>query len=117
MMAQSALCADFRVKDIIVDSSDRFILIKGQGSFKENLQTIEMPNENSTSVRLLNNATTFTITAPARYVVDIPNAILEGSNRTYKINNSTVLQSVHPGLYGVLPHGPGSLCGIPGQDL
>ena len=104
MMGQSALCADFRVKDIIVDSSDRFILIKGSGNFKDNLQTVEVPNENGSSIRLINNATTFTITAPARFVVDIPNAILDGANRTYKINNSTVLQSVQLAQFSTNPH-------------
>ena len=104
MMGQSALCADFRVKDIMVDSSDRFILIKGQGNFRENLQTVEMPNPTGNSVRLISDITSFTITAPARYVIDIPNATLENSNRTYKINNSTVLQSVQLAQFSTNPH-------------
>lgn len=104
MTVQSALCAELRVQDIIVDSSDRVVLIKGKGNYKNNLQTVEVPTPGSSSIRLINNITTFTITAPTRYVIDIPNAILEGSNRTYKIQNSTVLQSVQLAQFSTNPH-------------
>ena len=104
MAGQGALCADFRIEDIVIDSSDRLIFIKGKGNYKENLQTIEVPTPGSDSIRLINNITTFTITAPARYVVDIPNATLNGPNRTYKIQNSTVLQSVQLAQFSTNPH-------------
>ena len=51
MTVQSALCAEFRVQDIVVDSSDRIILIKGKGNYKNNLQIVEVPTQNSNSVR------------------------------------------------------------------
>ena len=104
LMAQSTLCADFSVQDILVDSSDRIILIKGKGNYKNNLQTIEVPAIGSNSIRLINNITSFTITAPTRYVIDIPNATLIGSNRTYKIQNSTTLQSVQLAQFSTNPH-------------
>jgi len=105
MAAQCAFCADnFRIEDIIVDSSDKLIFIKGKGNYKNNLQTVEVPTPGSSSIRLINNITTFTITAPARYVVDIPNATLEGSNRTYKIQNSQTLQSVQLAQFSTNPH-------------
>ena len=105
MLGQSALCAgDYRVKDIVVDSSDRLILIKGQGNFKDNLQTVEVPTPGANSIRLINNITSFTISAPTRYVIDIPNATLDGANRTYKIQNSTVIQSVQLAQFSTNPH-------------
>lgn len=103
-IAQSASCAELRIQDIIVDSSDRIIFLKGKGNYKNNLQTIEVPTPGSNSIRLINNITPFTITAPARYVIDIPNAILDGSNRTYKIQNSTILQSVQLAQFSTNPH-------------
>ena len=105
MMGQSALCAEnFRILDLVVDSSDRLIFLKGKGNYKNNLQTIEVPTPGSNSIRLMNNITPFTITAPPRYVIDIPNAILDGSNRTYKIQNSTVLNSVTLAQFSTNPH-------------
>ena len=106
MAGQNALCADnFRIKDITIDSSDRLILIKGQGNYKNGLQTLEVPALNSTgSVRFISNITPFTISSPPRYVIDIPNATLEGTNRTYKIHNSTLLQSIQLAQFSVNPH-------------
>ena len=106
MAGQNALCADnFRIKDITIDSSDRLILIKGQGNYKNGLQTLEVPAMNSTSsVRFISNITPFTISSPPRYVIDIPNATLEGANRVYKIQNSTILQSVQLAQFSVNPH-------------
>lgn len=105
MTAQCALCAgDFRVEDITVDSSDRIILIKGKGNYKNNLQTVEVPTPGSNSIRLINNITSFTITSPSRYVIDIPNATLNSANRTYKIQNSQVLQSVQLAQFSTNPH-------------
>ena len=104
MTVQSALCAEFCVQDIVVDSSDRMIFIKGKGNYKNNLQTIEVPTPGSNSIRLINNITSFTISSPSRYVIDIPNAALEGANRTYKIQNSTVLNSVQLAQFSTNPH-------------
>lgn len=104
MLAQCALCAEFRVQNIVIDSSDRIIFIKGTGNYKNNLQTIEVPTPGSNSVRLINNITTFTISSPPRYVVDIPNAILDGANRTYKIQNSDILSSVQLAQFSTNPH-------------
>ena len=105
MTGQFAHCAEnFYVKDIVVDSSDRIIFIKGLGNYKNNLQTVEVPTPGSDSIRLINDITTFTISAPPRYVVDIPNAVLEGANRTYKIQNSSVLQSVQLAQFSTNPH-------------
>lgn len=105
MTAQCALCAgDFRVEDITIDSSDRIILIKGKGNYKNNLQTVEVPTPGSNSIRLINNITSFTITSPSRYVIDIPNATLNSANRTYKIQNSQILQSVQLAQFSTNPH-------------
>lgn len=105
MMGQTALCADnFSIKDIIIDSSDRLILIKGQGNYKTNLQTVEVPIPSANSIKLINNITPFTISTPPKYVIDIPNATLIGSGRTYKIENSQVLQSVQLAQFSTNPH-------------
>ena len=105
MTGQNALCAaNLYIQDLTIDSSDRVILIKGKGNYKTNLQTVEVPNPGTTSIRLINDITPFTIAEPARYVVDIPNAILEGSSRNYKIQNSTILQNVQLAQFSVTPH-------------
>ena len=105
MAGQSALCAEaLRIKDLIIDSSDRMVLIKGKGNYKTNLQTIEVPNASSSSIRLMNDISSFTITAPTRYVIDVPNAILEGGNRNYKLKNSTVLQNIQLAQFSTNPH-------------
>ncbi|MBQ7286512.1 MAG: hypothetical protein IJW73_01995, partial [Candidatus Gastranaerophilales bacterium] len=66
MMGQSALCSDnYRVQDIVVDNSDKLILIKGVGNYKEGLETVEVPTPGSNSLRLINNITTFTISSPS----------------------------------------------------
>lgn len=105
MTGQNALCAgNFYVKDVVIDSSDRLVLIKGQGNYKNNLQTSAVPTPANDSVRLINNITAFTISSPSRYVIDIPNAILDGGSRTYKIQNSSTLQSVSLAQFSANPN-------------
>ena len=93
---QSAFCANFRVKDLIIDNSDRLITIIGDGNYKTN-QTeahVPIPVSNTNSVNLINNITYFTLTSPNRFIVDIPNAKLSTQNRKYEIKNSTVLKQI-----------------------
>ena len=64
--AQSAFCANsFRVKDLITDNSDRIIFIGGEGNFQRPKEAVYVPipaqNQNSNSVNLITNITTFTI--------------------------------------------------------
>ncbi len=97
--AQSAFCANsFRVKDLIIDNSDRIIFIGGEGNFQRPKEAVYVPipaqNQNSNSVNLITNITTFTITSPFRYVIDIPNAVLDGASRTYELKNSSIIKSV-----------------------
>ena len=112
---QSAYCAPvsslassagFKVKDIIIDNSDKLIYIRGQGNFKTGASAIYAPipgiNQN-TSINLINNISTFTISSPYRYVVDIPNAVLQGSSRTYKMQNSS-LQSIALSQFSTNPN-------------
>lgn len=109
LITQSAFCAtytNYKVKDIMLDNSDRMVLIKGQGNFKLQNNAIYAPTpvSNTSSVNILTSISTFTITAPTRYVVDIPNATLVGSSRTYKLNNSNVVQSVQLSQFSANPH-------------
>ena len=58
---ESAFCANFRVKDLIIDNSDRLITIIGDGNYKTN-QTeahVPIPVSNTNSVNLINNITYF----------------------------------------------------------
>ena len=103
--AQSAFCASYRVKDIIIDNSDKVVVIKGEGNFK--VQSIEsnvpIPNASGDSIRLLNNISAFTISAPNRYVIDIPNASLIGGSRNYKIKNSKMLSNISLAQFSANP--------------
>ena len=90
-MLQSALCANYRVKDIVIDSSDRIILIRGLGDFRLNSSPVYAPVPSSPgSVNILNDISSFTVSSPRRYVVDIPNASLTGGSRTYQYKNSVI---------------------------
>ena len=105
--AQNAFCADsLRVKDIVIDNSDRMVLIKTEGSYKTDKTSTYTPSASkaNTSVNLINDITTFTISSPSRYVVDIPNATLTGANRTYKFKNSSVIQSVALAQFSTNPN-------------
>ncbi len=101
--AFSAAYADYKVKDIILDNSDRMVLIKGQGNFKTQNNAVYIPSSSSGSVNILTSISTFTITAPPRYVIDIPNATLAGSSRTYKLNNSNLIQSIQLSQFSANP--------------
>ncbi len=97
--AQNAFCANsFRVKDLIIDNSDRIIFIGGEGNFQRPKEAVYVPipsaKQNSNSVNLITNITAFTITSPYRYVIDIPNAVLNGASRTYELKNSSVIKNI-----------------------
>lgn len=97
--AQNAFCANsFRVKDLIIDNSDRIIFIGGEGNFQRPKEAVYVPipsaKQNSNSVNLITNITAFTITSPYRYVIDIPNAVLDGASRTYELKNSSVIKNI-----------------------
>ena len=83
---------NYKVKDLIVDNSDRMILILGEGNFKKNKTSQYLPS--TSSINLINNITTMTLNSPPRYVIDIPNAILIGTTRDIKVENSSVIQSI-----------------------
>ena len=102
---QRGFCAaNYSVDDVLIDNSDRMILIKGTGNYKNGLETVQIPTAGANAVKLINNITPFTITAPARYVLDIPNAVLKGSSRTYTIKNSTVLQNIQLAQFSANPN-------------
>ncbi len=106
--AQSAFCANsFRVKDLITDNSDRIIFIGGEGNFQRPKEAVYVPipaqNQNSNSVNLITNITTFTITSPYRYVIDIPNAVLDGASRTYELKNSSVIKNIQVAQFSSNP--------------
>ncbi len=88
--------ANFRVLDLVLDNSDKTVLIRGNGDFrdKETALYVPIPNSTSTSVNLINNLTTFSLTNPARYVIDIPNSALPNGSRCYKVKNSKVIQKI-----------------------
>lgn len=95
---QNAFCAaEYRVNGLLIDNSDKFVLINGQGSYKTTQTStyVPIPSANTnTSTHLINNLTTFTLTNPYRFVVDIPNAKLNGASRTYKIKNSNTIKEI-----------------------
>ena len=109
LAVQSVLCSAFcaenlKIKDIIIDNSDRLIYIRGQGSFKGAQSVVYVPNSNvNNSVNLINNVSAFTISSPYRYVVDIPNSTLIGASRNYKLQNS-VIQNVALSQFSVNPN-------------
>ena len=54
---QNAFCAEnYKIKDILIDNSDKMIFIRGQGSFKNNSTDVyvPLPNQNK-SLNLINN--------------------------------------------------------------
>ena len=95
---QSAFCAEnYKVKDLLLDSSDKMVFIRGIGNFKSIPQTssyVPIPTQNTNSVNLITDITAFKMTNPSRYVIDIPNAVLINSSRIYKIQNSSVLNNI-----------------------
>ena len=98
-LSRSAFCAPlYKVEDLILDNSDRMVLIQGKGSFKtenKNIIYAPIPNQNvNNSINLINNINAFTITSPTRYVIDIPNAKLDGSSRVYTIKNSSKISKI-----------------------
>ena len=104
-LTQSAFCASYRVKDIILDNSDKMVIIKGQGNFKTSNPSAYIPVQtgSNNAINLITDITTFTITAPSRYVIDIPNANLVGGGRNYKMNNSSIIQNIQLGQFSSNP--------------
>jgi len=90
--AQVCFCAEeYRVNNIYIDNSDRLIYIQGQGNFKTAKSNyIPIPTDNPNKINLVNNITTFKMSNPYRYVIDIPNAILSTPSKTYKFHNSII---------------------------
>ena len=109
MALQGILCSaygaeNFKIKDIVIDNSDRLIYIRGAGNFKSAQSAVYVPTPNSNnSINLINNITTFTISSPFRYVIDVPNATLIGSSRNYKLQNS-IIQNVALSQFSVNPN-------------
>ncbi len=109
LAVQGVLCNAFgaeglKIKDILIDNSDRLIYIRSSGSFKGAQSAVYAPTPNANnSVNLINNITTFTISSPYRYVVDIPNSTLIGASRNYKLQNS-VIQNVALSQFSVNPN-------------
>lgn len=109
LFVQSAFCAvDYKVSDLIIDNSDRLISILGEGNFKNNQTSVYAPVPNSSpsnnSINLINDITTFTLTNPCRFVIDIPNARLVGASRTYKVNNSNTIKNITLSQFSVSPN-------------
>ncbi len=96
LLSQYAYCADgYRINNIFIDNSDRLIYIQGKGNFKTPKVSsyVPIPNvqgQDQSSVNLINNITTYKMTNPARFVIDVPNAVLSGASRTYNMKNSTI---------------------------
>jgi len=105
---QNAFCAEiYKVNDLIIDSSDNLVFIKGIGNFKtmtQNATYIPMPSQNENSINLITDITSFKMTNPSRFVVDIPNAVLINSSRTHKIQNSSVLNTIQMSQFSTNPN-------------
>ena len=104
---QNAYCAgDYKVKDVVIDSSDKMILIRGQGNYKNSSEAvyIPMPSQNGNSINFITKVNAFKILNPSRYVVDIPNATLINPSRTYKVQNSSIIKSIQMSQFSVNPN-------------
>ena len=104
---QNAICAEnYIVKDLKVDASDKMIFIEGQGNYKlnQNDTYVPVPTQNSSSIKLMTDITTFSITNPSRFVVDIPNAVLIGANRNFKIQNSKTIKNIQLSQFSTMPN-------------
>ena len=105
VLFNSAFCAEnYKIKDLILDNSDRIIFVQTQGNFKNNQNQSFIPiSENSNSVRLINSISTMTLNNPYRYVIDIPNATLIGASRDYKVENSKTIQNIKLSQFSLNP--------------
>lgn len=100
----------YSVNNVVIDNSDSLVLIQGKGNFKSNvsngaLQTYSpIEQKTNSSINLINSISTMTLKDPSRYVIDIPNAVLIGSSRVYKVQNSSVLKSVSLSQFSTKPN-------------
>ena len=104
-MFNSAFCAEnYKIKNLIIDNSDRVLFLQAQGNFKNNQTQDFVPvSETSNSVRLINSISTMTLNNPYRYVIDIPNATLIGASKDYKIENSNTIQNIKLSQFSTSP--------------
>ena len=99
LAVQSVLCSAFcaeglKIKDLIIDNSDRLIYIRSTGNFKGAQSAVYAPVPNSNnSINLINKITTFTISSPYRYVIDVPNATLIGARCFFSFKTMRLLPS------------------------
>ncbi len=93
---QSAcFAANFQVHDLVLDNSDKTVLIRGKGDFRDSTTGVYVPvPDKSDSLNLINNITTFTLSNPAGYVIDIPNSTLPEGSRYYKLKNSKIVNRI-----------------------
>ena len=93
----------YRVNNLVVDNSDKIILIQGKGNYKtaKPVEYISNPSTNRTNI--ISDVTPMTLNAPYRYVVDIPNAILDGASRDYKIENSKTINNIRLSQFSLKP--------------
>lgn len=73
--------ASTKINDIILDNSDRLILVQGSAS--------------SVSTMALEN--------PSRYVIDFKDAVLIGASRDYKLNNSNTISNIKLSQFSKTP--------------
>ncbi len=105
VLFSSAYCAEnYKVKNLIIDNSDRILLLQAEGNFKNNQTQAFVPvSESNNSVSLINSISTMTLNNPYRYVIDIPNATLVGASKDYKIDNSKTIQNVKLSQFSLSP--------------
>ena len=105
VMLNSAFCAEnYKIKDLIIDNSDRILYLQTSGNFKNNQAQSFIPlSETSNSVNLINSISTMTLNNPYRYVIDIPNATLLGGSKDYKLNNSKTIQNIKLSQFSTTP--------------
>ena len=105
---QNAFCAEiYKIKDLVIDSSDRMVLIRGIGNINNSIQQnsyVPIPTQNENTINLITKTTAFKMTSPSRYVVDIPNAILINPSRIYKLQNSSSIQTIQMSQFSVNPN-------------
>ncbi|MBQ8475894.1 N-acetylmuramoyl-L-alanine amidase [bacterium] len=105
VLFNSALCAEnYKIKDLILDNSDRIIFIQAQGNYKNAQSANFIPiDENSKRISLIDSISVMTLNNPYRYVIDIPNATLIGASRDYNLNNSKTIQNIKISQFSTSP--------------
>ncbi len=107
----SACFAELKIGNLIIDNSDRMILLKGSGSYKtQSSFYIPIADSKTNTISIITNPVntnaikTSSLTDPKRYIIDIPNASLIGQKRTYEYINSKKIKLIRLSQFSINPN-------------